>query len=139
LSTFLASGAGVGTRVDVSSTAFPAGTTINTVSQRRLGNTLFYRVGFTQSTNTTVSAGGAITFAFGFNFALPGEQIFSFIANPGERSTLDLSELKELTTTAIGGRGAFPNGPDVLAINVYKVSGPAVSANIILRWSEAQA
>jgi hypothetical protein len=47
--------------------------------------------------------------------------------------------LKELTTTALGCRGTFPNGPDVLAINVYKVSGTAVPANIILRWSEAQA
>jgi len=139
LSTFLASGAGVGTRVDVTTTAFPAGTSINTVIQRKLGTTFFYRVGFTQSSNTTINAAATINFAFGFNYALPGEQIFSFIANPGERSTLDLSELKELTTTAIGGRGAFPNGPDVLAINVYKVSGPAVSSNIILRWSEAQA
>jgi hypothetical protein len=47
--------------------------------------------------------------------------------------------LKELTTTAIGGRGAFPNGPDVLAINVYKVTGTATPGSIILRWGEAQA
>jgi len=139
LPTFLASAAGVGTRVDAASTTFPAGTTITSVVQRKLGTTLFYRVGFTQSSNATINAGATITFAFGFDYALPGEQIFSFIANPGERSSLDLSELKELTTTAIGGRGSFPNGPDVLAINVYKVSGPAVSANVILRWSEAQA
>ena len=39
----------------------------------------------------------------------------------------------------LGGRGTFPNGPDVLAINVYKTAGAAVDANIILRWSEAQA
>ena len=50
-----------------------------------------------------------------------------------------LESLKELTATAIGGRGAFPNGPDVLAINIYKTAGTAVNANIILRWSEAQA
>jgi hypothetical protein len=50
-----------------------------------------------------------------------------------------LVELKELTATTIGGRGAFPNGPDVLAINVYKVSGTTATANIILRWGEAQA
>lgn len=31
------------------------------------------------------------------------------------------------------------NGPNVLAINVYKVSGAAAPANIILRWGEAQA
>jgi hypothetical protein len=65
--------------------------------------------------------------------------VFSFIANPGERSTLDLNELKELTNTPLGGRGTYPNGPDVLAINVYKVSGSSANANIILRWGEAQA
>jgi hypothetical protein len=50
-----------------------------------------------------------------------------------------LEALKELTATAIGGRGTFPNGPDVLAINIYKVSGTATPANLILRWGEAQA
>ena len=45
--------------------------------------------------------------------------------------------LKELTNTTLGGRGTFPNGPDVLAINVYKTSGTAVDANIIIKWGEA--
>jgi hypothetical protein len=65
--------------------------------------------------------------------------VFSFIAQPGERSTLDLGQLKELTNTTLGGRGTFPNGPDVLALNVYKTSGSAVNANIIIKWGEAQA
>jgi hypothetical protein len=52
---------------------------------------------------------------------------------------LDLSSLKELTNTSIGGRGTFPNGPDVLAINVYKVAGANTNANVIVRWGEAQA
>jgi len=52
---------------------------------------------------------------------------------------LNLSELKELTNTTLGGRGAFPNGPDVLAINVYKTAGAATISNIIIRWGEAQA
>ena len=52
---------------------------------------------------------------------------------------LDLGQLKELTNTTLGGRGTFPNGPDVLAINVYKTAGTDVNANVILRWSEAQA
>jgi len=47
--------------------------------------------------------------------------------------------LKELTNTTLGGRGTFPNGPDVLALNVYKTSGVAVDANIIIKWGEAQA
>jgi hypothetical protein len=134
------SGATIGTRVDTSTTQFPAGTSVSAVTTRTLGVTTVRRVTFTQNANTSVAAAANITFQFGdFPAALPGEQVFSFISNPGSTNTLDLGELKELTTTAIGGRGTFPNGPDVLAINVYKVSGTAVPASIILRWGEAQA
>ena len=89
--------------------------------------------------NTSIAAAATLKFAFGAQYALPGEQVFSFITNPGATDVLDLNELKELTSTAIGGRGTFPNGPDVLAINVYKVSGSATPTNVILRWGEAQA
>ena len=134
------SGATIGTRVDTTTTQFPAGTSVSAVTTRTLGVTTVRRVTFTQNANTSIAAAANITFQFGdFPAALPGEQVFSFISNPGSTNELDLSELKELTTTAIGGRGTFPNGPDVLAINVYKVSGAAVSSSIILRWGEAQA
>ena len=134
------SGASVGTRVATSYTQFPAGTSVAAVASRRLGATTVIRVTFTQTTSTAVSAAGTVTFQFGDpQFALPGEQVFSFVANPGNTTSLELKELKELTTTAIGGRGAFPNGPDVLAINVFKVTGTATPSSIILRWGEAQA
>ena len=138
-STWLASGAGVNTKLATSNTQFPAGTSIIAVSSRTFGASTVYQIVFSQSSDSSIAAAAAITFQFGAQFALPGEQIFSFIANPGETQTIDLNSLKELTSTAIGGRGTFPNGPDVLAINVYKVSGTTTPANIILRWSEAQA
>ena len=89
----------------------------------------------------TLTAGsGTITLQFiQPPFAQPGETVLSFIATPNERASLDLSQLKELTNTTLGGRGTFPNGPDVLAINIYKTTGSDVVANLILRWSEAQA
>ena len=134
------SGASVGTRIATSYTNFPAGTSVAAVASRRLGATTVIRVTFTQTTTTSVSAAGTVTFQFGDpQFALPGEQVFSFVANPGNTTDLDLTELKELTTTAIGGRGAFPNGPDVLAINIFKVTGTATPGSVILRWGEAQA
>jgi hypothetical protein len=80
----------------------------------------------------------ALTFSRS-TYALPGETIFSFISSPASKDTLDLSPLKELTNTPIGGRGTFPNGPDVLMINVYLTQGSAISANLVLRWGEAQA
>jgi hypothetical protein len=75
-------------------------------------------------------------------FALPGEQVFAF-AGPssstgasGER--LDLSELKELTGAPLGGDLKYPDGSDILAVNVRLTAGTA-SGHILLRWSEAQA
>jgi len=131
--------AGAGT--EVSDAKFAAGTRVATVSTlRSFGGTGYYSVTFTQTSNAVVAGASTITFKFGQPpYALPGEQVFSFISLPGSSDSLDLSELKELTNTTLGGRGTFPNGPDVLAINIFKVSGTAVNANIILRWGEAQA
>jgi len=72
-------------------------------------------------------------------YALPGETVFSFISSPANKDSLDLTPFKELTNTPIGGRGTFPNGPDVLFINVYLTQGAPVLANLVLRWGEAQA
>ncbi len=134
-------GSGATTNTEVSDSKFPANTRVSTVTgPLTFGATSYYRVTFTQSSLSSTSAGGTITFKFGQPpYALPGETVFSFVANPGETNTLDLGQLKELGTTSIGGRGTFPNGPDVLAINVYKVGGTSTTANIILRWGEAQA
>ena len=103
--------------------------------------TQYYEVQFNNPfTGTLANGTGTVEFTFDQPpYALPGETVFSFIAVPGERSTLSLDQLKEITNTPLGGRGTFPNGPDVLAINVYKVSGTTTSANIVLKWSEAQA
>ena len=135
-------GSNVRSGTDVSDSRFPAGTLVNSVSLQSYFNTSYYVVTFNNTSDGTSITPGTTTIEFTFiepPYAQPGETVFSFIANPGERSTLDLSELKELTNTPLGGRGTFPNGPDVLAINVYKVAGADVNANIIIRWGEAQA
>jgi len=138
-SSWLSAGAVNGTKVASDQTVFPAGTSVNSITSRTFGPTTVYRVGFTQSSSGSIAAAATLKFQFGAPYALPGEQVFSFVTNPGETSNLSLESLKELTSTAIGGRGTFPNGPDVLAINVYKVAGIATQANVILRWGEAQA
>ena len=80
----------------------------------------------------------AITFSRN-TYAVPGETVFSFINSPSAKDGLDLTPFKELTNTPIGGRGTFPNGPDVLFVNVYLTQGAPVLANLVLRWGEAQA
>lgn len=131
--------AGVGT--EVSDAKFPAGSRISNVSAlSTFASTNYYRLTFNQTSTAVVTATSTITLKFGQPpYALPGETVFSFIAAPGESAGLDLGELKELTNTTLGGRGTYPNGPDVLAINVYKAAGAALTSNIILRWGEAQA
>ena len=126
---------------EVSDAKFPAGTAVSNVQgPLTFGGTDYYKVTFSQTSLANVTAGSTVGFLFGQPpYAQPGETVFSFIANPGELANLDLSGLKELTNTTLGGRGTYPNGPDVLAINVYKTSGAAVNANLILRWGEAQA
>lgn len=77
--------------------------------------------------------------------AQPGEKIFEFVTSPGERSTQDLSMIKELTQSAVGGRGTFPNGSDTLYINIGLLPGTLANTDILgnvsvtLRWGEAQA
>jgi len=74
-----------------------------------------------QSVNT-VALGSQPSFAQvaeGLNFAAsPGEQIFSTLGQPSGFAEIDLSSLKELSNSAIGGYGNFPDGPDTLAIVV---------------------
>lgn len=50
--------------------------------------------------------------------AIPGEQIFSTLGQPSGFSEIDLSNLKEITNSAIGGYSNYPDGPDVLAVVV---------------------
>lgn len=134
--------AGARSGTEVSDPLFPAGTFVNTATLTTYFGTQYYRVTFNQtSTSTAITAGTTtITFKFGAApYAQPGETVFSFIAAPASNSVLSLAELKELTNTTLGGRGTYPNGPDVLAINVYKATGSAINCNIVLRWGEAQA
>lgn len=95
-------------------------------------------VGLNSPTVGALATGTGVTITRN-TYALPGETVFSYIAGQSGREALDLTPLKELTNTPIGGRGTFPNGPDVLFINVYLTQGAPINANLVLRWGEAQA
>ena len=71
--------------------------------------------------------------------AEPGEQIFSTLGPPAGFAEIDLSNLKELSNSAIGGYSNFPDGPDVLAVVVRNLSADTATVNLNLFWSEAQA
>jgi hypothetical protein len=74
--------------------------------------------------------------------AVPGEQVFAFAApsttTGSVNDRLDLSELKELTGAPLGGDFQYPDGSDILAINIRLTTGTG-TGHVLLRWSEAQA
>jgi hypothetical protein len=79
-------------------------------------------------------------------FASGGEKLFEFVVTPGQEGKLSLLGVKELTQSAIGGTGTFPNGSDTLYINLRlspNVAFPATTflgnSVVTLRWAEAQA
>ena len=69
----------------------------------------------------------------------PGERIFSTIVQKDNQNNLDLSNLKEMANAVIGGNQVFPDGPDVLAIVVTNLTATAVTPQVNLFWTEAQA
>ena len=72
--------------------------------------------------------------------AAPGEQILSTIVPSSAATTVDLSSLKELGNAVIGGNQQYPDGPDVLAINVRNLNAlTAATVQVNLFWSETQA
>lgn len=73
--------------------------------------------------------------------AAPGEQILStIVSSAGGLSTVDLKTLKELTNSVIGGNGIYPDGPDVLAINLRNLAASgSATVQVNLFWSETQA
>lgn len=136
----VSAGVTAGSTVTGGAVTFPAGTEVVSISEEEFGGTTYLRTTFNNTYSGTFSGTDELEFEFSQPpYGQPGETVFSFIAQPGERSELNLDSLKELTNTPLGGRGTFPNGPDVLAINVYKVSGPPTEANVIIKWGEAQA
>jgi hypothetical protein len=83
----------------------------------------------------------SITYSAG-TVAVPGEQVFAFsgpsTTTGSVNDRLDLDQLKELTGAPLGGDFKYPDGSDILAINVRLTAGSG-AGHILLRWSEAQA
>jgi hypothetical protein len=68
-----------------------------------------------------------------------GERIFSMFCLGGIQNSIDLSSLKELSNSVIGGNRFFPDGPDTLMIAVAALNQNITTSSFNLYWSEAQA
>lgn len=70
----------------------------------------------------------------------PGERIFQTVVASTGQQTLDLTALKEISTSVIGGDFIYPDGPDTLSLTIRNLTTTAVTqASVNLFWSEAQA
>ena len=70
-----------------------------------------------------------------------GELLFR-VTSPAStqiKSEIDLTSIKGMNNSIIGGRYTFPDGPDVLAIVITNTSGTTCTADFLLQWAEAQA
>ena len=68
-----------------------------------------------------------------------GERIFSMFCLGGTQTSIDLSSLKELSNTVIGGNRFYPDGPDTLMIAAAGLNQNITTSSYNLYWSEAQA
>lgn len=68
-----------------------------------------------------------------------GEQLFSIPVTQTNSGYLDLSQIKEITSMVLPGTGTFPNGNEILAINIIPITGVASNVDIQLTFIESQA
>jgi hypothetical protein len=87
----------------------------------------------TFAANATVGEGGQQLAATG------GEQIFSIPVTQTNSGYLDLSAIKEITSMVLPGSGIYPNGNEILAINIIPITGIASNVDIQLTFIESQA
>jgi hypothetical protein len=90
------------------------------------------------SFNTYSFAAGGVSYARG------GERLFAIPVNYTNSGQLDLSMVKQLGNSGIPGYNIYPDGPELLCINVTALvpqdrTVGAVSGEIQLQWSESQA
>jgi hypothetical protein len=119
--------------------------TINTVGFLNPTNVLFDPTKWINV--NTVGNGSQPSFAqiypgnFITTIPAPGERIFSTIAQQNNQNNLDLTNLKEMSNSVIGGNQGFPDGPDILCIviNNIQTTGPSGPVQVNLFWTEAQA
>lgn len=78
-----------------------------------------------------------------------GESMFTYFTSPGAASSQDLSQLRDIGNSILGGgtvltcptttANLYPDGPDVLTICATAITSATNSINVRMNWTEAQA
>ena len=69
-----------------------------------------------------------------------GERLFAIPVNATQGGTLDLTSVKQLGTSAIPGTGVYPDGPEVLAVQITALTTQTTpTGDVQLSFKESQA
>jgi hypothetical protein len=69
-----------------------------------------------------------------------GERLFAIPVNASQGGVLDLSAVKQIGTSAIPGTGTYPNGPEVLAVQITALTTQTTpTGDVQLSFRESQA
>lgn len=68
-----------------------------------------------------------------------GEVLFRYIANSGDTRTFDLTKIKEVQNSIIGGDFTYPDGPELVCLVIANQNNQSASVDFSLKWTEAQA
>ena len=81
------------------------------------------------------TSGGTV---LGGTAPVDGEVLFRFLSSSGS-TVYDLSMIKEVQNSIIGGNNTYPDGPEVIVFYITNNNAQTASVDIVLRWTEAQA
>jgi hypothetical protein len=81
------------------------------------------------------TSGGTI---LGGTAPVDGEILFRYLSSEGT-STYDLTSIKEVQNSIIGGNSTYPDGPEVIVFYITNNNNQSASVDLALRWTEAQA
>jgi hypothetical protein len=69
-----------------------------------------------------------------------GERLFAIPISTTNSGVLDLSSVKQIGTSSIPGTGTYPNGPEVLAVQITALTTQTTPVGEIqLQFQESQA
>jgi len=67
-----------------------------------------------------------------------GEILFRYLSSSGT-TIYNLSAIKEVQNSILGGDNTYPDGPEVIVFYVTNNNSQSASVDLLLRWTEAQA
>ena len=91
---------------------------------------------YTQLAGNSAIAYNTVPYAYG------GERLFAIPVNTTNSGTLDLTKVKQLGNSGIPGFNTYPDGPELLAINITSLTSTGTAGtrgDIQIQWNESQA